>query len=218
MSGMSSQVSGLKLDFCTFEAAKYAVEHWHYSKSMPAGKLVKIGVWEHNIFKGCVLFGRGANNNLCKSFKLKQTECIELVRIALSKHETPVSRIVSIALKLLCKQSPGIKLIVSYADTAQGHVGGIYKASNWIYTGESHSESRIDPETGKKVHARSLFSKLGSVKGIPKVSNAVKHRYLYPLDAVIRETVLKLRKEYPTSVSSVAVAQEASSLQEAVQI
>ena len=218
MPEMSSQVPSLKLDFCTFEAAKYAVEHWHYSKSMPAGKLVKIGVWEHNIYKGCVLFGRGANYNLCKSFKLRQTECVELVRIALSKHKTPVSKIVSISLKMLSRQSPGVKLIVSYADTAQGHLGGIYKASNWIYTGESHSESRIDPANGKVVHARSLFSKLGSVKGIPKVSNPVKHRYLYALDPVLCETILKLSKKYPTSVSSVAVAHETSSLKEAVQI
>ena len=25
----------LKLDWCDYKAAKYAVEHWHYSKSLP---------------------------------------------------------------------------------------------------------------------------------------------------------------------------------------
>jgi hypothetical protein len=42
---MSDKVD-LKVDFCSYEAAKYAVEHWHYSKTMPAGKTVKIGAWE----------------------------------------------------------------------------------------------------------------------------------------------------------------------------
>jgi hypothetical protein len=36
----------LKVDFCSHEAAKYACEHWHYSRCVPASKLIKIGVWE----------------------------------------------------------------------------------------------------------------------------------------------------------------------------
>ena len=40
----------LHLDWCSHKAAKYAVEHWHYSKRMPKSKLVKIGVWENNVF------------------------------------------------------------------------------------------------------------------------------------------------------------------------
>ena len=30
-----------------------------------------------------------------------------------------------------------IKVLLSYADNGQGHVGGIYKATNWIYQGLS---------------------------------------------------------------------------------
>ena len=50
----------LKLDWATHEAATYAVEHWHYSHTMPKSKLVKIGVWEDGKFIGVVLFGVGA--------------------------------------------------------------------------------------------------------------------------------------------------------------
>ena len=35
--------SVLRLDWCSHDAAKYAVEHYHYSRSMPAGKTVKVG-------------------------------------------------------------------------------------------------------------------------------------------------------------------------------
>jgi len=42
----------LKLDWCSYQAAKYAVENWHYSKCMPVGKLVKIGVWEDKKYIG----------------------------------------------------------------------------------------------------------------------------------------------------------------------
>lgn len=43
----------LKLDFCSYQAAKFACENFHYSKSTPAGKIIKIGVWENERFIEC---------------------------------------------------------------------------------------------------------------------------------------------------------------------
>ena len=40
----------LKLDWCSHEAATFAVMHWHYSKAMPKSKLAKVGVWEDGKF------------------------------------------------------------------------------------------------------------------------------------------------------------------------
>ena len=111
----------LKLDWCSHEAAKYAVMNWHYSKTMPSGKLTKIGVWENCTFIGCVLFGRGASNNIGKPYGLLQTGCCELVRIALKSHISTVTRIVGISIRLIRSQSPGLRLIVSYADPEQKH-------------------------------------------------------------------------------------------------
>lgn len=77
-------MTDLVVDWCSYEAAKYAVEHWHYSERMPAGKLVKLGIWENSCFVGVVVFGRGAIYNIGKPFGLGQTECVELVRVALN--------------------------------------------------------------------------------------------------------------------------------------
>jgi len=93
----------LRLDWCSFKAAKYAVEHWHYSKVMPAAKLNKIGMWENERFVGAIIFGRGAAPNLLKPYGLKQTEGCELVRIAMRDHYHPVSRCVAIAIRMLKK-------------------------------------------------------------------------------------------------------------------
>ena len=82
----------LKIDWATHEAAKYACEKWHYSRSVPVPPLVKIGVWENEKFVGVVIFSRGATPSLLRPFGLKQTEGCELTRIALTKHVTPVSR------------------------------------------------------------------------------------------------------------------------------
>lgn len=44
----------LKLDWCDRRAAKYAVEHWHYSRSLPSGKMAKFGVWENRLYLGSI--------------------------------------------------------------------------------------------------------------------------------------------------------------------
>jgi hypothetical protein len=118
----------LKIDWATHEAAKYACENWHYTKTIPVFKLVKIGVWENKKFIGVVLFGLGASATLSNQFNLDRTEVCELVRVALDKHQSQVSRIIRLALVFLKKRCPKIKVVVSFADMNQGHHGGIYQA------------------------------------------------------------------------------------------
>jgi hypothetical protein len=191
----------LKIDWATHEAAKYAVENWHYSESMPAGKLVKVGAWENGKFIGVVLFGRGANNNIGKPYRLDQTAACELVRIALTKHITPVSKIAAIAMRFLKANSPGLRLIISYADPLQGHHGGIYQAGNWIYCGTSQAQQKV-MHNGKIMHKRTANSLFGTIKGMQKSPIMWKHKYLMPLDNEMRKRILPLSKPYPKRAGS----------------
>jgi hypothetical protein len=198
----------LKIDWASHEAAKYACENWHYSKTIPVGKLVKVGAWENEKYIGCVIFGRGANNNMLKPFGLNADEGCELVRVALTKHQTPVSKILSFAIKFLKKQSNELRLIVSYADADQEHHGGIYQATNWIYDGLKNANTMgAFVIKGKKTHPKSVHSK-GIKQNIDAVRkhldpNATifytkgKHRYLMPLDNDMRAKILPLAKPYP---------------------
>jgi hypothetical protein len=191
----------IKIDWATHEAAKYAVENWHYSESMPAGKLVKVGAWENGKFIGVVIFGRGANNNIGKPYRLEQTAACELVRIALTKHITPVSKIAAIAMRFLKANSPGLRLIISYADPLQGHHGGIYQAGNWIYCGTSRAQQEV-MHNGKIMHKRTANSLFGTIKGMQKSPIMWKHKYLMPLDNEMRKKILPLAKAYPKRAGS----------------
>ena len=124
--------TNLRLDWCSHKAAKFAVEHWHYSKRMPVFKVLKIGVWENDMFIGCVIFGLGSCRHIGKQFGLEQTAICELVRVALKQHRSNVTKIIKIAIALLYRRCPGLKMIVSYADPEYGHVGTIYQAGNWL--------------------------------------------------------------------------------------
>jgi len=182
---------------CSHEAAKFAVMNWHYSRAMPAGKLLKFGVWENGKFIGAVIFGWGANNNIGSPYGLKMTEVCELVRVALTSHKSQVSQIVTAAMKALRVQSPGLRMFLSYADPAHGHNGSIYQAMNWLYCGTQKTGSTLYFHNGKYVHQRTVSSFYGSITGLKKIKAEPKHCYLYPLDRAMRRQIEPLAQPYP---------------------
>lgn len=198
----------LRVDYCSFEAARYAVEQWHYSHRLPPPPHNPMGVWEDGRFIGAVVFARGASSNLLKPYGLSIYEGAELVRVALTKHETPVSRIVAIALRLLKAKNPKFRLVVSFADPSHGHVGGIYKAGGWVYAGKMPSTREFIDKNGRRWHGR-MISATGRSKVFGKYRNVLKasdctaikvpgkYRYLMPLDDDMRESVKPLSLPYP---------------------
>lgn len=190
---MQDKVS-LKIDWATHESTKYACTNWHYSKCLPTGKIVKVGVWENNRFIGVVLFSRGASPFLLEKYGISQNEGCELTRIALTNHKTPVSRVVKIALKFLLKSSPGLRLVVSFADSEEGHHGGVYQAGNWVYTGRSNSTIEYFVR-GKWRHVRGAYYE--KTESTPTRTRQGKHRYLMPLDEEMHRRIIKLAEPYP---------------------
>lgn len=198
----------LRLDWCSHSAAKYAVESWHYSRSMPTPPVLKIGTWENGIFIGAVLFSRGANNNIGRAYDLEPTEVAELTRVALSDHNAPVSRIIKVALIFLKRSSPGLKAVISYADPSRGHYGGIYQAGGWIYVGKSSDSTEYISPDGRQWHGRMVsatglkrvYSKMRRVwrhDQCEPVTMPGKHKYIMPLDNQMRARLKELSKPYP---------------------
>lgn len=221
----------LKLDWCSHEAAKYACEKWHYSKCVPHQKAVKVGVWEDAVFVGCILFGDGANPGMFAPYGLSAVQGAELVRVALSRHRTPVTRLVRIALLFLKRKCPGLRLVVSFADPEQGHHGGIYQGGGWVYAGttEPADEYLVN---GRRMHGRALRSTRsthpqGAVPAanvmdwarkildpnIRRVQGSSKHRYLMPLDDEMRKRIEPLRKPYPKKTRATGVVSDTPGVQ-----
>lgn len=201
----------LKIDWATHAAAEYACTHWHYSKCLPTGKLVKIGAWENGVFIGVVIFSRGASPHLLSKYNLTQIEGCELTRVALTKHQSPVSKILSIAIRFLRKQSPGLRLAVSFADPEQGHHGGIYQATNWVYTGCS-GETVEYFVRGKWTHVRGAYAtiKANAQHEFKTRKRRGKHRYVFPLDEALRAKFRSVAQPYPKPVEAEATMRSGS--------
>jgi len=197
---------------CSYQAAETAVRRWHYSKSMPTPPRVLFGVWEHGTFAGVIIFSRGGSPNLGSPYGLSHTELCELSRISLRSHTAPVSQCVSIAIGELRKTSPGLRLIVSFADPAHDHHGGIYQAGNWLYLGLTAGETQYLVR-GRQYHSRSLaatqygtgrrtnrsmaYLRANFDPDASTVKLPGKHRYAMPLDRAMRRKLLPLVQPYP---------------------
>lgn len=200
----------LRLDWCSYSAAKYAVEHWHYSERMPVGKLVKIGVWEDGRFIGAIVFGQGNNQYQGHALGLRLQEVCELVRVALRHHRTPVSRIVAVACRMLRKVNPGLRAVVSYADPAKGHHGGIYQAGGWVYVGTGGSHEAFYSPSGQRLHSRVVsasgmknhfgrMTRSMRTSDVTRVPLPPKYKYLLGLDDEIKSRLVSLAQPYPSA-------------------
>jgi hypothetical protein len=192
----------LRIDWATHEAARYACENWHYSGTVPANKSARVGVWERGEFVGVIVFGLGASPSLGKPYGLEGNQICELTRVALKTHTNAVSRMVAIGLRFIKKQSPKLRLVVSFADQWHGHHGGIYQAGNWVYSGLTAPAQMIRLPDGRAADPR-RFNGHGhnAPKPIPAGAQIVKtppkHRYLMPLDEAMRAQIAPLAKPYP---------------------
>ena len=198
----------LRLDWCSYAAAKYAVEHWHYSGRMPSSKIVQIGCWEDGVFIGTMVVGIGASDSLVSPYGLSVFQISEIQRIALRAHRSPVSRILRFAIKMVRSHSPGLRMLISYADPFYGHHGAIYQAANWVYTGLTAPDTMLRTPDGRLWHSRGFSSsgrkkQWGRYVAVPTRADGEiihlpgKHRYLYPLDDGMRTCVEPLAQPYP---------------------
>lgn len=64
-----------------------------------------------------------------------------------------LSRIV----KLYKLHDPNISMLVSFADTTQGHIGTIYKASGWEFNGEARPNYHYEDNHGTWIHKKTVY-------------------------------------------------------------
>lgn len=206
----------MRLTKASTKAVRYACMHFHYAKSVPVNTLGYNVYNDNDEWCGVVLFGSGANNYIGNEYKLKQGQVFELVRVALNGKQSCTSQAVSMALKALHNDCPLCRLVVSYADCDQNHLGTIYQATNWLYVGtmmqNEHDSSWLI--NGKRYHGRIISDWVrnrGGLQGLTRLqflqkyydANAKpyitkgKRKYLMPLDKAMRRQIEPMRKPYP---------------------
>jgi len=177
--------------------AKKLLEKEHYLHSMPGGTMLNFGIFLDGRLLGAITFGAGPSLAFSLVDGAKRDDCLALTRLWLSD-ELPgnsESRVLGVVLRSL-RQHTKVKFLISYADPTQGHLGTIYQATGWLYTGLSSAMSLYDLGDGVPRHSRSFSHSYGSHSvryfarhgvNIKLIPQAAKHRYVYFLDASLRK-------------------------------
>jgi len=202
------------------KANKYAIMNYHYSKRLP-NIMVSYSIFNNKKeFCGVIAYGLGASPSIGKPYSLGQGEILELVRVALNGKQESTSKALAISLKLIKKDCPTAKLIVSFADKGQNHKGIIYQATNWFYVGQTKTSGSEYFYKGRWTHSKTI-SDLVKSKGLNR--NSLKNRktsgkikYLYPLTKEIRSLCEKIKKPYlkKQSLDGVKLAHHTTSMKE----
>lgn len=165
------------------------------------------GAWAGPVLIGVVTYGTPASSPLRAGICGEEwgDKVLELNRLCCDNTKNVASTLVGRSLRLLPKPS----VVVSYADTAQGHVGYIYQATNFIYTGLSakrtdwkikgrehlHGATVADESRGQENRAEWMRQKYGDDFYLQERSR--KHRYVYFCGSNKQREDMKRALRYP---------------------
>ena len=142
----------------------------HYARRVPCIQYA-FGLYEGDILVGVVTYGKPASPFLCKGVAGEKNRhlVIELSRLVVV---TDSMNAASFLVGQSLRQLPKGLFVVSYADTGKVHIGYVYQATNFLYTGLSVKYNDLFME-GK--HSRHLDVCKDSCVKKPR---SRKHRYV----------------------------------------
>ena len=190
-------------------AAKELLVRNHYLHTMPGGTKLAFGVFNNDRLMGTVTLGVGPFNAHRLVSGATHGDCICLTRLWLDDGlpKNSESRVLAVILRSLGRDT-SVKFVVTYADPSAGHLGTIYQAGGWLYTGVSEPSVLYDLGDGVGRHSRTLGHALGTRSlrylrrhgaRVSPIERPGKHRYLYFLDKAWSDKLNVPVRPYPKS-------------------
>ncbi|MBI4303515.1 MAG: DNA methyltransferase [Chloroflexi bacterium] len=187
--------------------AKVILVRCHYLGSLPGGTKLAFGVFVGQQLMGAVTFGVGPYlvYQLVEGTTPDDVVCLTRLWLSDALPRNSESYVLGVITRAL-RRHTSLKFLVAYSDPGAGHVGAIYQAANWLYTGLSSATPLYDIGDGIARHSRSLAHHYGSHSirhfaehgvGVKLVPQSAKHRYLYILDRALRSRLTVPVLRYP---------------------
>lgn len=152
----------------------------HYSRT-PSIFWRGFGLVIDGWIEGCVVYGQPSPPIQKHAFKDRDFRLYELSRLVIQTEErNAASFLIGQSLRMM--ETPCA--VISYADSAHGHAGIVYQATNWIYTGATVSHDVLYLVDGKPTHPMTLRDRgitapmeWAKANEIQTVKPEPKHRY-----------------------------------------
>jgi len=187
------------------EAAPWLLRK-HYAKRLCPISFA-FGAYVSGVLVGVVTYGTPVSSSLRAGICGEQWQgrVLELNRLCCDSEKNLASALVGRSLAMLPKPS----VVVSFADTAMGHVGYIYQATNFLYTGLSakrtdwtikgmehlHGATVADMSRGQENRVEYMRAKFGSAFYLD--DRPRKHRYVFFVGTKSQVKSMKSSLLYP---------------------
>jgi len=196
----------IKVKVIPSKIANAFIKRWHYSGKVVQNSQLHFGAFLNDTLHGVMSFGPSLDKRKILGLVegTKWNEFLELNRLAFDNilPRNSESRCISIAIRLLKKNAPHIKWIVSFADGTQCGDGTIYRASGFILTGIKKNNQIWEAPSGR------IFQSLGA-RGVSNcnLEKAAALKEVY--DFRSRTTKTKTNHILETGASSMKIYKEA---------
>jgi hypothetical protein len=143
----------------------------HYAKRFPSITYA-FGMFQNNELIGIVTYGTPPSSTLRRGVAGDDyiDKILELNRLVLKyNRKNEASRLISKSLKMLPES-----VVVSFADTEQGHVGYVYQACNFMYTGLSAKRTDWKIKGKEHLHGQTIADEF---RGIENRAEAIRQKY-----------------------------------------
>ena len=170
-------------------AAKDFIRANHYSRGCHNGPSPCYGLFDTDDLIGCLMVATPCSENVRRSVFGDEHKATvrELHRLAIID-DTPKnteSWFISRCLKLIRDERPDLWALVSFADTTQGHNGGIYRATNALHCGMTAPTRFYLDSEGRLRHPRqngvNITLAHAADRGWEAVKRQAKHRFVFIL-------------------------------------
>jgi hypothetical protein len=170
------------------ECAEFIL-HIHYAKRWPSISYA-FGLYENDTICGVVTYGTPPSSTLRNGIAGKEhaNKVLELNRLCLKNNEKNyASELVGKSLRLL----PDESIVISFADTSQGHIGYVYQATNFMYCGLSAKRTDWKVKGQEHLHGITIADQFRGAENRAKAIRDFygddfylsprprKHRYIY---------------------------------------
>lgn len=208
ISAIRPRPKGMLVSPVTLSDVKPWLLYRHYARCIPSVSYA-FGLLEQGQTVGVVTYGTPPSAPLRRGICGDEYKLLvlELNRLCINENapRNAASYLIAASLKLL----PQPRVIVSFADTEQGHVGYVYQATNFLYTGLSakrtnwkirgrehlHGVSVADISRGHKDRAKFMRERFGEdfyLQDRPR-----KHRYVCFLGTRYQQRQMRAALRYP---------------------
>ena len=184
-------------------ANEFVVKH-HYSETYVRNSVLHFGAFLDGQLHGVLQYGNSIDKRNCiglvdtgMNINDAWNSYLELNRMAFDEYlpANSESRCIAITLKLIKKNAPHVKWILSYADGTQCGDGAIYRASGFALTGIKKNTSMlmfngkvVSDKTLNNSRAKGMSSGIAKKMGAKPLSG-FQLRYIYLLDKTCKINV-----------------------------